>query len=403
MTEKKSIFTSAKAIAFAIVMFLIVATCGMWVENVDKSKITVCQYPTGTLTYWTQPGPRLQLFGTITDYDKSAQVWFSNREGEGDGEGLANGSIKIMFNDGGTARISGSIRIELPTNSQQLERITTKFPTMDNLMSDLVIPTVYKAVLASGPMMTAYESYAEKKNDLMRYIDDQISNGVYQTVIREVRVQDEVSGDEKVVRVAFPIEDSTAVNNIKRQELPPFQEFGIRVVQVALNDIDYDEIVKAQISRQQQILMDMKTSYSDALKAKQDAIKAEEMGKATAAEERWKQEAIKAVEVTRAQQAFEVAEFRAKEASEAAKKIKAEGEAEAYSARLKVQAGLSPLEKAQIEKDKAIGVAAAIAGPNGITLPKAVMSGGQGSGNTAMDAMGMKMIMDIIDKLSKAD
>ena len=36
---------------------------------------------------------------------------------------------------------------------------------MDRLMNDLVRPTVTKVIYASGPLMSAFESYAEKKND----------------------------------------------------------------------------------------------------------------------------------------------------------------------------------------------------------------------------------------------
>lgn len=368
-------------------------------KNVDKSEIVCCQHVTGNLAFWTTPGPKFQWFGTITSYDKSVQVWFS--EGEKGGKTI-NGPINIRFNDGGTASISGSVRVELPTNDEQLYKIVTKFSTMDKLMSDLIIPTVNKSVQASGPMMTAYESYAEKKNDLMRYIEDQISNGVYQTIIKEVRVQDEISGDEKVVRVAIPIQDSTAINGIKRQELPPFKEFGIKIVQVALNDIKYDQIVLDQISKQQQILMDMKTSYSAALKAKQDAIKAEEMGKAKAAEAKWEQEAIKATEVTKAQQAFEVAELQAKEANERAKKIIAEGKAEAEANRLKVSAGLTPQEKAEWEYKTAVGVAREISSSKVKWVPEIMIFGSDGKSVQAdpLNAVGLKMLMDVTKDLN---
>lgn len=384
-------------IVYAILALIILVSIPRLVEDVDSRQIVVNQVPvTGTMNYWSSPGLKWQKFGSNTSYQKSAQIWFSNDENEGSDKDIP---ITIQFNDGGTAQIFGSVRIELPTEAQYLEKIHFKFGSMDNLMNDLIRPTVRKAVLASGPMMTAYESYAEKKNDLMRYIEDQISNGVYQTIIKEVKVKDEISGDEKVIRVAYPLTDSTAINGIKRQELPPFKEFGIRVSSVALNDLTYDTVVKDQIARQQKIMMDMKTSYADALKAKQDAIKEEEMGKAEAAKRKWAQEAIKAEAVTKAQQAFEVAELEAKEAKEKAKKIVAEGEAEAAAARAKVSAGLTPLEKATIEKETKIGVAEAIAK---VKLPTVVMSGGGSQGsNSAMDAMGMKMLLDIVDKMSK--
>ncbi len=131
-------------------------------------------------------------------------------------------------------------------------------------------------------------------------------------------------------------------------------------------------------------------------------LRAEEEGKAKATTAKWEQEKVKAVEVTKAEQLFLVAEFQAKEAEEKAKKILAEGRAEAETARLKVAAGLSPYERAEFERDTKIGVAKAFASYQGDWVPK-VMSGSpsNGNSNSAMDAVGIKMMMDIVDKISK--
>ena len=142
----------------------------------------------------------------------------------------------------------------------------------------------------------------------------------------------------------------------------------------------------------------VQTSKSKTLAAQQEAIRAEEEGKTEAAKAKWAQEKIKAVEVTKAQQEYEVARLAAMKATEEAKKIKAQGEAEAAAARAKVSAGLSPEVKAQIEKETKIGVAQAL---SQIKLPTIVMAGGNQQGNAAMDAMGLKMMSDLVDKMSK--
>lgn len=143
----------------------------------------------------------------------------------------------------------------------------------------------------------------------------------------------------------------------------------------------------------------VQTAKAQALEAQQQKIRAEAEGEANAMKAKWKQEEIKAVEVTKAQQAFEVAEYQAKEADEKAKKILAEGKAEAEAARLKVAAGLTPLEKATIEKETKIGVAEAFSKYQGAWVPTVV--GGSGSSNMATDAIGIKFMMDIVDKISK--
>lgn len=144
--------------------------------------------------------------------------------------------------------------------------------------------------------------------------------------------------------------------------------------------------------------MDIQTAKAQAAAAQQDAIKAEELGKAAAMTAKWEQEKVKAVEVTKAQQAYEVASLAAKEAMENAKKVKAEGDAEAFRQAALVRAGLSPKEKAEIEMKTKIGVAEAL---SKLELPRVVMAGGNTSnGGTAMDAMGLKMVSDLVDKMS---
>lgn len=135
---------------------------------------------------------------------------------------------------------------------------------------------------------------------------------------------------------------------------------------------------------------------SQAIAAQQESIRLEEQGKAVAMQAKWEQEKVKIVAVTKAQQEFEVARLAAMKAVEEAKKIKAEGEAEAAAARAKVNAGLAPEVRAQIEKETKIGVAQALAQ---IKLPTIVMTGG--SNNNAMDAVGLKMMTDLVDKMSK--
>jgi len=382
-------------IAGILGFFLIVGLYKMG-EDVKNEKIVVCQFPfTGTMEYWTKAGFEWQLFGRLTEYDKTRQLWFSDEEGEG-GEKPIDLDIPIVFNDGSKGRISGSLRVKLPLETQYLQRIHTDYASMERLMNDLVRPTTVKAVFASGPLMSAFESYAAKKNDLIFYITDQLNNGVYRTRTSEQRIFDELTQAEKVVRVANIVEDKEAPSGFSRQEASPFNYYGLEISQLSISNIRYDETVMGQIAAQQQANMQIQTSIAQAMEARQLAIRAEEQGKARAAEEKWKQEAIKAVEVTKGQQALEVATLAAKEAEQIALRVKAEGDAKAFANRALVAAGLTPLERATIEKDTKIGVAAELAKWKG---PQIVMSGG--SGASAMDPIMLNQFLQVVDRLNK--
>lgn len=397
---------SRKTIAGAVcAIFAVVVLCmlGRIGEDVKNETIVVNQFPfTGRMEYWTSPGFQWQWFGKTTVYHKTEQLWF----GATDDSNQPNGApIPVIFNDASDGLIYGSLRIKLPTDTEHLSRIQTDYNGMERLMNDLVRPTVTKVIYASGPLMSAFESYAEKKNDLIEYITDQLNNGVYKTTVKIDKVKDAITGEVKETKVATLIPDVDAPGGFKRSESSPFKYYGITIGaesggQVSVNKIDYSDKVKQQIAQQQEANMLIQTSKAKAAAAVQEAIRAEEEGKAKAAQAKWEQERIKATEVTKAEQEKEVSRLAAEKAEFDKKKVIAQGEAEAAANRAKVAAGLTPQEKAEWDYKTKVGVAEAIAK---VTLPKIVMSGNGNSsnGNSAMDAMGFKMLLDVADKLAK--
>lgn len=377
---------------FTIVVLLLIGRVG---EDVQNEQIVVNQYPiTGKMAYWTEPGLKWQWFGRTTKYYKTQQFWFGGKDLDGESHGSP---IKVIFNDASVGYIYGSLRVILPTDVEHLSLIQTAYNGQNRLMNDLVAQNVVKVIYASGPLMSAFESYAEKKNDMVFYINDQLTYGVYKTTIREEISVDSFTGEQKKVKVASLIAKEDAPNGFVRSEKSPFSSYGIMIDQVSITEITYDEKVNQQIQTQQQANMSIQTKKAEALAAQQDAIKAEAEGKAAAAKAKWEQERVKATEVTKAEQEYEVARLAALRANEEAKKVEAEGRAKAAANRALVAAGLTPLEKATIDKETKIGVAEALSKTK---WPTIVMSGNGGT-NTAMDVIALKQMSDMVDKLSK--
>lgn len=264
---------------------------GRIVENVSASEIAVIQYPTGTLKFVTTPGPTLQGFGSVTTYPKRSQYEFQ---------------LPIRFNDGGHGTMHGSVQWEMPLDPTNLRALHTKFGSIDGIQKSLLQKVVDKSVYMTGPLMSSKESYAEKRNYLINWVEDQISNGVYQTRQHEVRVVDPLTGQEKSAVVV----DIVLNNNVPvRQEQSALGEFGIRTFNFTITSLPYDETVEKQIQQQQQITMDVQTAIADARKAEQAAITVEQQGKAEAAKAKWEQEVIKAKYVTEGEQKVAVAKL----------------------------------------------------------------------------------------------
>jgi len=389
-------------VAVGIVVILICA-CRSLFEDADKSKNYVCQMPiTGEYHVWTEGGLQLQYFGNVESYNKTSQVEFSGLEKNEQGYVAVgeNPAAALTFNDKGRGMIVGSFRVVLPTDHQNMEKIQRDFGSEKALINNLVRPTLYKVVTACGPLMSSLESVSENRTDLIDYITDQLNNGVYKTRAVKTEVINEITGETEMRTKAEIIEDINAPLGHKRQEVSPFSQYGITCGLVSIIDIKYDAATQDQIDAQKAANLAVITSKTKSVEAMQKTIQIAEEGKAATEKAKWEQERIKIVEVTKAEQEREVARLAAEKAEFDKKKIMAEGEAKAAANRALVAAGLTPLEKATIEKETKIGVAQAL---KDIQLPKVVMTGGSGSGGagTAFDAMGLKAMTELVDKMSE--
>lgn len=385
------------------VAILLVLVCRSLFEDADKSKNYVCQMPiTGEYRVWTEGGLQMQMFGNVESYSKTSQVEFSGLEKNEQGYIAVgeNPAAALTFNDKGRGMIVGSFRVVLPTDKQNMEKIQRDFGSEKALINNLVRPTLYKVVTACGPLMSSLESVSETRTDLIDYITDQLNNGVYKTRAVKTEVINEITGETELRTSAERIEDAGAPLGFKRQEVSPFSQYGISCGLVSITDIKYDAATQDQIDAQKAANLAVITSKTKSIEAMQKTIQIAEEGKAAAEKARWEQEQKKIVEVTKAEQEYEVAKLEAAKAEEVARKVRAEGEAKAAANKALVAAGLTPLEKATIEKETKIGVAQAL---KDVKLPRVVMTGGSSSNgaNTAFDAMGLKAIMDLVDKVSE--
>lgn len=372
-----------------IVLFIVLTFAGKIFENVEAGEIVINQVPvTGTLEFWTEPGWEWQKFGDMSRYDKATQVWFSNKENQGD---TADESIKIIFNDAGIAWISGSTRIVLPLDNDHLRLIQTEFGSMAALSNELILPTIMKVVFSSGPLMSSFESYAVKKNDLIRYIEDQLINGIYKTRQKETTKIDELSGKSKTVTIAELIPNNDCPGGYERQEVAPFGKYGIQIRAVSVEDIRYEDKIMRQIDQQQKALMDVQTAIAEAKKAKQDAIKAEEQGRANYQTAKWEQEKINAKEIAQAEKARDVAKLNKEKARYQKDADILEGQGKAAKKKLIMQADGALQQKLDAYKEVNKYYADAISKQKWV--PETVISGNGSKGyHGAQDLVNLLMI-----------
>jgi regulator of protease activity HflC (stomatin/prohibitin superfamily) len=392
------------AIIGALIAVTVICLSGKLFEDADKSKNYVCQLPiTGEYSVWTEGGLQMQWFGDIDAYAKTSQIEFSDLEKNQTGYVAVgpNPAAGTTFNDRGKGYIVGSFRVVLPTDDQNMMEIQRDFGSEEALINNLVRPTLYKVVTACGPLMSSLESVSETRTDLTAYITDQLNNGVYKTKTSKVEAINEITGEKELRTQAELIADENAPGGYARQEKSPFSQYGITAGIVSIIDIKYDAATQQQIDAQKAANLSVITAKTQALEAQQKAITIEEQGKARAAEAKWAQEQEKAVAVTRAEQEREVARLAAEKAEFEKKMIIAQGQAEAEANRLKVIAGLTPQERAEWDYKTAVGIAEALAQSQVSWVPSIMLTGGNTSSNSAMDAVGLNMMLDVVKKMNE--
>jgi hypothetical protein len=392
-----------RAFGALVVIFLVVWVLGGTMITVQADEIVLKQdLVGGQLHVWDTPGPHAVLWGTVVRYKRSAQLWFSAKQDEGD---KTDDSIKVRFNDGGHGNISGSLRYTLPTDQNKMIALHQTYHSMEAIDHELVRQVVNKGVYMSGPLMSSRESYAEKRADLINYITDQIQYGVYRTEHDQVKTTDPLTGQEKIVDIVRPKQNAHFPNGIEREEESPLQKFGMNASNITINAIDYDPVVEAQIKQQQEAIMAVQQAIVNAKKAEQDTLTVEQQGKAAAAKAKWDQEVEKATAVTSAEKDKAVAVTQAEKDKDVAglaletAKLNAQqtvttAKADADAKRLAVQANNNFQERISAY-EKVMEAWAAAYGAQRQTPDIQLGGGGSGGTTAAMDILAIKAARDL--------
>jgi len=374
------------AIFASVLLIVAVSLSGKMFENVDSGEIVVIQDAIdGDLHVFTTAGIKPQWFGTATHYKRSFQYSFTKAiDAHGDS---IDASIKVRFNDGGHAQLSGAVRVDLPLSDSLIIMMHRTYGNQQALENQLMSTVITKSVYMTGPLMSSKESYAEKRNDLISYIEDQASNGVYKTTTIQKRVKDPM--DSTVTKTVSVVEIIVGTTNQLplRQEQSPITKFGVKLNNLSISSIDYDANVEKQIEVQQKATMQVQTAIANAKRAEQDKFTVEQQGMADAAKAKWEQEVIKAQKVTQAEQELEVAKLnkQTEEQNKIALTLKGEGEA-AYKKAVTL-ANNNFDKKADIWLKSQELMWDAFAKYQGNMVPTTIM-GSTGSGSTsAMDFM----------------
>jgi hypothetical protein len=341
-------------------------------------------------------------------------------EGEPDEgiEGIIRNGIPIRFIDQVTASVKISARMQLPTDEDSFVKLAEEFRHPLNLVNNTLVPTVREQVINTGYMFAAQDYISGSAADFRMTLDEQLKDGGYSVEKTEhydtIWSEIQISGQRaiKEINTTYDVKKRTKGGVPVRNE-HDITKNNIIVSQVIVDQVQLEDAFKKRLEAQRDISAQKRIEMEkiETAKAEQQRIVAE--GERDKAAERVTQEKAqvatlisietdKKKEVTKK----ELAKIALETAKLEAQALRVKKDAEAYANQRLVSAGLTPQEKAQIYKDTQIGVAKALAGPNGINMPQMYMGGQGGSGKNANDPLAqllmMMMAQQSMDKIGKS-
>lgn len=290
----------------------------------------------GDLTVISDEGYFWQNFGFLTEYGSYGTVTLSDDEMDQKGASSVNDAVFVQFPDG-DARVDVVFQYDMPTSDAQRLDLHRRYKS-DKAVKHMIATQCIEAVKQTGPLMSTGEAYADSRSLFTQLAFEQLTKGIYAATVRMDTLIDPNTKEKTLVKKYSPKLGKDGLPIVMKGSL--LAEYGIRISQFNIKDIAPDGKTLSLID-----------ARKDAQLASERALKEKALGEELIAKEKANQEVAKIKEVTiaekekevaslEAQKRFEVEKYNALTALEEAKKIRAQGDAEAAKNRALVSAGL---------------------------------------------------------------
>jgi len=304
---------AALAIAFVIAFV-------MFTGINDAGHRTVVQYPWGTIKVQFDPGLYVTWFGKETVYNDLITYDFDKEQARGEAS-LDQSGLPVRYQDGGMGTIFGKARFRLPADYDTMVILHKAFRDNDGVSYKLIKTVTAEATNLTAGLMSSEEAYTEKRGTFTEWARQQIATGKFVTVLKEITTTE--AGTERVITKSIPV-ISYGENGLPKQQSSDFKQYGITVDSFQITDWDFEKKTLEQIATKRGATMAIITARAEAEKAKQDAITAEETGKANVMKAKYEKEVLKEQAVVEANQEKEVAVIKAQQNVSVAEQAKLE-------------------------------------------------------------------------------
>jgi len=384
-----------KVIIPVIGIFILIGVFNPFSIN-DAGERQVVQTLSGHLEVKFTPGFYFSGFGSkVTTYPNNVTIQASTDDKSSPDADYSVKPYRGTFSEGDNALLSHTVKWDLPNTVALMLELHTTYTGIQNLMTTTLLTYQNQTASYSAQRMSSEAHYSGGKSQLNAYFQDQLRNGQV-LLITETKTRKLEDGSTKAyIDVREKLNED---GSIKRSQ-SDIQKYGIIASVATIDEVTYDQRIYEKLKSKIDAASDEATAKQQLITAQQEALTEKAKGEKLIATTKANEEASELKAVIQARKAKLVAQENLEAAKLNAAADLVKKEAEAKGDKLKVAAGLTPREKAQFEMETRIGVAREL---SKVAVPQIVIGGGDSKGgSSAMDALGIKMLMDISKGLSK--
>ncbi len=423
-------FNPFKSIMLMLIGLVLMVSSGLFFMA-DPGVNYMVQYPWGGQAAVTKPGVKVKMFGRIIPVSNEIVFKYALPNIE-TGELPQNSEYAYVekaqqweFNDAIKGDIATSVIVGVNVvDAATFIEMVEKNKSETNLVYSRIVPTIKAALKNSAKLMSAQEYLVGRSSDFDYFFRDQLENGLYRlkestrenengsiigdtTAVRTVGL--ESSQPNKKVYVIMTDRNGDPVRQLGKDGKTVFTQYNLTIVDAIAEKVDWETKFDDRLDKQKELVAAVQAEKQEAEKEFFRAKKEEQAGEANKIKKQKALELIQIEETVAAETRAKSAKFKEVEQQNLfnAEKIRAKtirmiADADAYEIKKKVNAGITPEKRLQMELDAKVKIAGQIAK---LKLPTTYFNGTSGGGKNAngilVDLLGAKMAEGMITNTPK--
>lgn len=371
----------------------------------DAGKQYFLVFPWGSKGAVMSQGIKFKAFAKTTDWPKWIDIAAFTEEEKGkkdfndsEIEGVMD-PVNVRFIDQVTGDMYPSLRFQIPIDKEDFMEFAIKYRTVENLVYNTLIPSVKEQCINTGYMYTAQDYISGAAQSFRQTFDEMLTDGSYVVEKQEIRDTTWTEGISQTNKDRF-VKDIQIRYLVKKVIGPDGHPLRVKheitenkliVSQAIVSDLILDPEYRERLKEQkaESAKRQLEQQKIETAKIAQQRVIAE--GEQAKAQERVDQETKQVAELIEIETRLKKEETNRKLSKIALETEKLETErkkvaadATYYENKKRVDAGLTPQERAQLEKEIRIGVAKEVAK---IKFPETMIITGDKEGGTPLESL----------------